>query len=255
MSRLALVFAAVLVLAGCGTAEGPSLSASLSVPASVEPSVELPLDPGALGITCGDDIVFHPSLLGAPGNAQNDPDPAAAALRAEITGAGADLRLPRSGWVRVAQVADKVQFVAPNPAGDGWFVVGLALRDGGWTLDLKGDCKPEVVLPVGVVRAEWRLDPAFPEPAAGDRQIHVLIRERACASGQSPEGRVLPPIVASSQTAMTIAILVTSRPGGQDCPGNPEFPMTVDLPEPLGGRPLLDGAVFPPLHVTSSAGG
>ncbi len=253
MRRLAVLFAAALALAGCGSAAVPSPSGSDEP--SVEPSIELPLDPGVLGLTCGDGINFHPSLLAVPGQAQNDPDAAAAALRAEIVGAASELGLPRSGWVRVAQLADRVQFVAPDNDGDGWVVVGLMARDGRWTLDLMGECQPEVVLPAGVGRAEWRLDPAFPAPAAGDRQIHVLINERACASGQSPEGRVLPPMVTSSPTAMTIAILVTNRPGGQDCPGNPDLPMTVDLPEPLGGRPLLDGAVFPPRDVTQPASG
>jgi hypothetical protein len=246
MSRLALVFAA-LVLASCGTAEPPS--------PSVSPSAELPLDPAVLGLTCGDNHVFHPSLLGVPGQAENDPDPAAAALRAEIVASTEELRLPRSGWVRVAQLADRVQFVARDGDGDGWFVVGLRVTNGGWSLDLKGECQPEVVLPAGVGRAEWRLDPAFPPPAVGDRQIHVLINELACASGQSPEGRVLPPMIAPSQTAMTIAILVAGRPGGQDCPGNPDFAMVVDLPEPLGGRVLLDGAVFPPIDVTRPSSG
>lgn len=247
MNRLSLLFAAALLLAGCGTTGAPS--------PSVEPSVEPPLDPRVLGLTCGGGNAFHPALLGVPGHAENDPDAAAAALRAEIIGSASELRLPRSGWVRVAQLADRVQFVAPDGDGDGWFVVGLMVRDGRWTLDLMGECQPEVVLPAGVGRAEWRLDPAFPRPAAGDRQIHVLINELACAGGQSPEGRVLPPIVAPSQTAMTISILVTNRPGGQDCPGNPDFPMTVDLPEPLGGRPLLDGAVFPPRDVTRPSSG
>jgi hypothetical protein len=251
MTRIALVFAAVLVLAGCGGTDVPPPSAS----PSPEPTGELPLDPGVLGLTCGDGLVFHPALLSVPGRAETDPDAAAEALRAEIAGSPPELGLPRSGWVRVGQLADKVQFVAPNIARDGWVVVGVALRNGRWELDMKGDCQPEVVLPAGVSRAEWRLDPAFPRPAAGDRQIHVLINEQACASGQSPEGRVLPPIVAPSQTAMTIVILVTQRPGGQDCPGNPDFAMTVDLPEPLGGRPLLDGAVFPPRDVTKPASG
>lgn len=244
MKHLALAFAAVLVLAGCGSSVVPS-----SPPPSPEPTPVLPLDPGVLGLTCGDDHIFHPALLAVPGHAQNDPDPAAAALRTEITASG----LPRDGWVRVAQLADKVQFVAPNIAQDGWVVVGVALRNGRWELDLKGDCQPEVVLPVGVGRAEWRLDPAFPRPAAGDRQIHVLINERACASGQSPEGRVLPPIIGSSQTAVTIAVLVTTI--GGDCPGNPDFAMAIDLPEPLGGRALLDGAVFPPIDVTKPSSG
>jgi len=248
MKRLSLVLAAVLALAGCGSVDVPPPSAS----PSLEPTGELPLDPGVLGLTCGDGLVFHPALLAVPGHAETDPDAAAEALRTHVAGLPA---LPRSGWVRVAQLADKAQFVAPDLDGEGWVVVGFVTRQGNWRVDLAGECQPEVVPPAGVNRAEWRLDPAFPPPAVGDRQIHVLINEQACASGQSPEGRVLPPIVAQSQTAVTIAILVTSRPGGQDCPANPDFAMRVELPEPLGGRTLLDGAVFPPRDVTKPSSG
>jgi hypothetical protein len=46
--------------------------------------------------------------------------------------------------------------------------------------------------------------------------------------------------------AVTIAIVVRNRPGNQNCPGNPDFALEVELPEPLEGRPLFDGAVFPP---------
>ena len=240
---LSVVAAALLVGAGCGNAPSPSS------PASVEPSVELPLDPEVLGLTCGDGLVFHPALLSVAGRAETDLDAAAAALRDHLTspeGGGS----PRQGWVRVAQTATKAQFVAPFPDGEGLAVAGFFVHEGRWTLDLAGDCRPEVVLPAGVGRAEWRLDPAFPPPAAGDRTIHVLINERACTGGKSPEGRVLAPIIAPSPTAMTIAILVNGLPGGHDCPGNPDFPMVVELPEPLGGRPLLDGAVFPPRDVT-----
>jgi hypothetical protein len=230
----------MLVVAGCGNAAVPSSPAS----PSVEPSVELPLDPGVLGVSCGDDgLVFHPALLGVAGHAETEPDAAAAALRAEILGVR---RIPDRGWVRVANLADRVLFVAPDPDGQGFTAMGFALRNGAWRIDVAGSCEPEVVLPAGVSRAEWRLDPAFPPPAAGDRVIRILITERACASGQSPEGRVQPPIVVPSQTAMTITILVNQRPGDQDCPGNPEFPIAVELPEPLGGRPLFDGGTFPP---------
>jgi hypothetical protein len=219
----------------------PTPMPSPSVVESVEPTLTPPLDPGVLGLTCGGTHAFQPALIEVPGHAESDPDAAAAALRAELIGS-----LPQSGWVRVAQLADKVQFVAPDSDGNGWVVVALVLRDGRWILDLKGECQLEVVVPAGVTRADWRLDPAFPPPALGDRVIHVLINQRACSSGRSPEGRVLPPIIRSSPTAVTITILVTDRPGNQDCQGGPEFAMTVDLPEPLGGRPLFDGGTFPP---------
>jgi hypothetical protein len=238
-----VLVAAIALVAACGTPSvAPSGSPAPTGSADV-PSIPQ-LEPGMVGITCGDEIVFHPALLEQEGRAETDPDPAAQALR-DYLAAPEGPELPRSGWVRVAQTGSKVQFVAPDPAG-GYAVVGFFVHQGGWTLDLAGGCRPEVALPGGVSRATWRLDPGFPAPAAGDRTIHVLINEVACASGTSPEGRVVAPAVAVSERAVTIAILVRTRPGANECPGNPEFAMAIDLPEPLGGRPLFDGAVFPP---------
>lgn len=34
--------------------------------------------------------------------------------------------------------------------------------------------------------------------------------------------------------------------GMATCPSNPQFPVTIELTEPLGGRALLDGGVSPP---------
>ena len=238
MKGRSLVLAAALMVAACGATN----VAPPSAPPSVEPSNDLPLDPGVLPLTCGDGHVFHPGLLDVPGSAETDPDAAAAALRVAIV----RRQLPASGWSRVVQVADRVLFLARRADGPAFNAVGLQLRDGVWRPELDGRCEPEVVIPPGVSRAELRLDPAFPPPGLADRAVRVLITERACASGQSPEGRVLPPIVSPREQAITLTILVTTRPGDRDCPGNPEFAMVIDLPEPLGDRPLFDGATYPP---------
>lgn len=218
-------------------------AATPSVPPSPTPGTATPV-----GLTCADDHAFDAGLLEQPGRAETEPDPAAAALRAYLLSPEGGAQppdgqgLPRSGWVRVAQTGDRVQFVAPKADGAGWAVVGFLGREGAWALDLAGECLPEVALPAGISRAEWRLDPAFPVPHASDRRIHVLINERACASGQAPEGRVEPPVVMPSEGAMIVSVRVRERPGVQDCQGNPDFAMTVDLPEPLGQRLCSTGA-------------
>lgn len=240
MKRLSVVFAVALVLAGCGGKNVPSPSG----PASVDPSVELPLDPDVLGLTCGEEPAFHPALLEVAGRAEADGDAAAAELRAYVA-SSRDPNLPSTGWTRVAQLADYVQFVAPGRFESGWAVLAFALRDGRWDMAVAGQCRLGPAVPDGVSIAKWRLDPAFPAPAPADRTAHVLLTEQACASAQSPEGRVLPPLVVAGPNGVTITILVRNTPGGADCPGNPEFAMAVDLPEPLGGQSLFDGGTFP----------
>lgn len=75
--------------------------------------------------------------------------------------------------------------------------------------------------------------------------LAILLVERACASGQAPVGRVLPPVILMDAESVTIVIGVRSAPGGQRCPSNPAFALRVDLPEPLGDRRLLDGSTLP----------
>ena len=44
---------------------------------------------------------------------------------------------------------------------------------------------------------------------------------------------------------VTIAIVVRTGPGDQDCQGNSPEPVLVDLSEPLGSRLLFDGSSYP----------
>ncbi len=82
--------------------------------------------------------------------------------------------------------------------------------------------------------------------------IKAILNERACASGQSPEGRVQEPVIEYTAEAVTVTISVAGRGGVQDCPSNPEFPITITLTEPLGDRALLDGGSIPPRDATTT---
>lgn len=98
--------------------------------------------------------------------------------------------------------------------------------------------------------ATWWLDPAREKPGPEATTIPALIVERACASGKSPDGRLLPPQVFSSADAILVTVWVVRRPGGQDCQGNPPFAIEIELTEPLGDRKLLDGSEVPPRDAT-----
>ena len=93
-------------------------------------------------------------------------------------------------------------------------------------------------------RADWWIDPGqLPlEPAA--RTVRGFLLERACASGSSPEGRILGPRIEYRADAIIVTYRV--REIGGRCPSNPRFSITVSLTEDLGSRRLLDGGVDPP---------
>ncbi|HET9521963.1 MAG TPA: hypothetical protein VFO73_13015 [Candidatus Limnocylindrales bacterium] len=136
---------------------------------------------------------------------------------------------------------------------NGWFYAwwpGTVGLGGIASLDNKSLVQSAVNSPADQIEgrvgpAAWWVDPAAP-PGPDATTISGLIRERACASGQSPEGRILQPAIFSSETAFLISVFVRQPAGAQDCPGNPAVPLEIALPEPLGQRRLLDGSEVPP---------
>jgi hypothetical protein len=117
-------------------------------------------------------------------------------------------------------------------------------RDGDtWRPEGWGQCRVEVSSP-GFGNAYWVLDPDS-DPAASGTELHVLINERACASGEPPVGREILPIVLEEPDTITITVLVEPVSGGADCPSNPWHPITIDLSEPVGDRTLFDASVAP----------
>lgn len=52
--------------------------------------------------------------------------------------------------------------------------------------------------------------------------------------------RLQPPQVLITNTTVYLVLAATNPLGAQDCPGNPEESMIVELGEPLGSRPIVD---------------
>lgn len=88
--------------------------------------------------------------------------------------------------------------------------------------------------------ADWELAPE--QTLTPDTQtIEILVRERACASEDTAEGRIEEPDVQYQQDAVIVTIRVKPKTGAQTCQSNPLTPYTLELEEPLGGRTLLEG--------------
>jgi len=92
--------------------------------------------------------------------------------------------------------------------------------------------------------ARWQL--AEP-PRPGETALSLLVQEIECASGQSAEGRIVTPEIDYLEDEVVITIRVERRSPGEDCPGNPDTPYTLELEEPVGTRTLLDGSQTPPV--------
>src|SRR5688500_3799026 len=212
MIRAGAVMAAALLVAACGF-RGPSDEIGLTP--TPEPAIA-----DRLGVRCMGGLAFDPALLGIPGVAETQEDPAAAALRGYAF-ENAELGVPSRGWIRVAQTGDRAEFLARSPDGTTWESATFSNASGAWGFQEGGPCDLEVVAPEGTGRAEWWLDPSFPLPRTTDTTIHIQILEVECAGGQPPVGRVEAPLVSLTPTDARSALFVRRPPGEQECPGNP----------------------------------
>ncbi len=229
------------------TATGPEPTPSAPVPVITPPTSD---DPASILLTCGGEERFPSAALAGIGLAEFENDAAAAVLKSIIAESAEPDIFPDHGWHRVAAGPGGVvfvgPFVAPGPGDPAWVMVEAAPGPDGWTADAYGACHAQPVLPDRIWHADFWLDPAAPPPGPDATTLHGLIVERACASGQPPNGRVQAPVVVYDEHAVTVTVTVRETPGGADCPGNPEVPITIELEQPLGDRVILDGSVFPP---------
>ena len=102
--------------------------------------------------------------------------------------------------------------------------------------------------------ATWALDPDE-AIGPGTTEFTAWVTEQGCASGQSSAGRIVGPDIQTSTDAVVITFRV--RPLSDNvvtCPGHPPAPVSVELPQPLGDRRLLDGGREPPQEPPICAG-
>jgi hypothetical protein len=238
-ARSIALLVACLAVAAC--AGPPATDSPTDARASATPDAA----PADIAYAC-ETFPFDPAILSQPSADELADDAVAGTLRAHLAKPGPDFDfLPDQGWHLVGADGHQAEFVAAG-GDDGPFTVTLTNEPGGWRVSGWGGCTPRVALANGLGPAEWTLVPNEPRPVAETRVFDAMVGELSCASGRSPEGRVVGPQFAKSDQMILVIFAVRMLPGGQDCPGAPSARVTVDLGEPLGDRRLLDGGRFPP---------
>lgn len=117
-----------------------------------------------------------------------------------------------------------------------------------WMLSSAGPCSLQARVE-SLGPADLALDPAsLPDPQ--DQSLELLVTEAACASGEPATGRVEVINVEMTAEEVRLVIGVEPKEGAQQCPSNPATPVSIDLPEPIGDRVVVDAAVFPSKRVT-----
>jgi hypothetical protein len=206
-------------------------------------------------ISDGGGLPFPPAALaGAPG--ELDPqDPAVVVLLAEIANAAnpkRGLRKPDGppqtqpgleAWRLLARTDDEALFGRGNPPRLLTVAVRQDARRRTWKRTAISAARPLRATRDGIRASSWRLDPTQqPDPEA--TVLRVLVTEQTFSGAQYAHGRVLAPDLYFDGEQLLLTMFVTPRPGFQNRAPNPETPVRITLPNPLGQRQLVDGALY-----------
>lgn len=207
----------------------------------------------------GGGLPFPPAALTAPPAPLDPQDPAASALLAYLRTVSAPKRQSRApwrrgaapapqppsnldGWRELARTDEEVLFALGRPPKLLTMAFRQASRRRGWTHVGTTSAGPLRATREGVRASSWRLDPTR-EARPDETVLHVLLTEQTFAGGQRAEGRVLVPDVYTDDDHLVLTMFVTPRPGYQSASPNPETPVRIALPEPIGTRQPIDGAL------------
>jgi hypothetical protein len=223
--------------------------------ALLEP-VATPRDPEF--VSDGGGLPFRPAALSEPAVKLDSTDPAVEALVAQIARSTAPKRgrmpLKRrapapveppslNGWRQLARTDGEALFAHGRPPRLLTVAVRVDRKGREWECIDVGTGRPLRATRELIRASRCRLDPTHP-PDPEDTVLRVLVTEQTFAGGQRADRRVLPPDLHTGDDDLVLRIFVTPRPGFQARTPNPETPVRVALPHPIGTRRLVDGALY-----------
>lgn len=198
-------------------------------------------------------LAFPPSALDAPFKPLDPRDPAVERLAAQVEGRGESAPLRKreqtrsssslDGWRLIARTGDEALFGRGMPPDLVMVAVAKDPRRGTWSRADKTAGRPLRVTRDGIRASSWRLDPTH-ELSADDTVLRILVTEQTYAGGKRADGRVLDPDLYEDEHELILTMFVKPREGYQMRSPNPETPVRVALPHPVGSLELIDGAVY-----------
>ena len=198
-------------------------------------------------VSDGGGLPFPLTVLDGDAPALDPRDGAVAVLIAQLAYHAARRREPAAGpaervagWRELARAQDEVLFGLGRPPRLVTIAARRERRE--WACVASSSFEPLRAVRDGVRASTWRLDPAQ-ELTPRDTILRVLVTEQAFAGGQSAERRVQAPDLFADAGELALTFFVTPRRGFQSGARNPETPVRIQLPEPLGERRLRDGAI------------
>jgi hypothetical protein len=209
-------------------------------------------------ISDGVGLPFPPAVLAAAPGGLDPADPAVVALIAQLTASSArrGSRLPwkRSEqpppvpasldqWRQLARSDDEVLFARGSPPRLHTVTIRRGGRRQAWAFVGDSGGRPLRATRELIRASSWRLDPTH-ELADDERTLRILLTEQTFSGGERATNRVLAPDLHVGTDELVLRMFVTPRAGFQMRSPNPETAVRVALPEPIGSRRLIDGALF-----------
>ena len=147
------------------------------------------------------------------------------------------------GWRLIARTGAEALFGRGMPPDLVMIAVQKDARRGTWSRADKTAGRALRVTRDGIRASSWRLDPTH-ELGADDTVLRILVMEQTYAGGKRADGRVLEPDLYEGQHELILTMFVTPLEGFRMRSLNPETPVRVALPHPVGSRELIDGARY-----------
>jgi hypothetical protein len=202
-------------------------------------------------------LAFPPSALDGPFKPLDTTDPAVEVLAAWLEGSGGSSALRKNknqlerrppsstvhGWRQIARTRSQALFGRGMPPDLVMVELQKDARLGTWSRPTKTVGRPLRVTRNGIRASSWRLDPTH-ELSTDETVLRILVKEQTYAGGKPANGRVLEPDLYEDGHALILTLFVTPLEGFRMRQSNPETPVRVVLPQPVGGRELIDGAVY-----------
>lgn len=206
----------------------------------------VPRDPEL--VSDGGGLPFPPgALAGAPAPLDEE-DPAVAALLARLLAQRTPKRgaagesSPLDGWRLLARTEGEVLFARGVPPQLLTVAVRQDARRRTWSAVASSASRPLRATRDGIRASSWRLDPTH-EIRPEDTVLRVLVTEQTLAGGQRADRRLLPPDIYLDRDELVLTMFVNPLPGYKGGSRNPETPVRIALPEPVGTRRPVDGAL------------
>ena len=212
-------------------------------------------------VSDGGGLPFAPSRLSGDAAPLDPGDPAVAALIVQIDrgrqqAQPARLLRPRArpsalevpeklaGWRELARNEHEALFGLGRPP-QLLTVAARRRRRNRWEPVGASNSRPLRAVRDGVRASSWRLDPDS-EVGPDQRELRILVTEVTMASGTPAAERLLEPELYLDDERLVLRVYIRPIEGyvGRTAPH--ETPVIVRLPEALGGRRPVDGALYGP---------